>query len=335
MGALRLSSGTIRRVSMPEPVDDAQRVVVNEIWDFLLTNGRWPTFTELDHRLYQNHDLQGDDVLPRLPAGLLHGVQPGAPGRTAESTTIGLTVAGVHATGRGRQELMTFLAVVRYAAELERNYEPSPDQPGGGPLMTSAQVAETLKLPEGTREGLLTRIGPLLRVERWGWSGASGADGPTWDFRVDREVRRFRAVEDLDTYWQLRPKHWESQPPAWGIGARAEEVVPATSPPANPAVAGQDARESVHEALQSVLAAVALAVAGFQLGWGALRTISLIGVTTAAVLAWHRWRTHRRRTHPWLIVLAIVCAISLALFIATFTSVGHAWSSAQPGTYAA
>jgi hypothetical protein len=84
----------------------------------LVRFGRWPTFKELDQVLYRDHDLDAADLLPELPSGLLHGVDTGSVMHIAETTTIGLTAAGVAATGRGQRELDLFLAVVRHAVVL-------------------------------------------------------------------------------------------------------------------------------------------------------------------------------------------------------------------------
>jgi hypothetical protein len=60
-----------------------------------------------------------------------------------------------------------------------------------------------VELPVTGRKELLTRLGLLLAVERWGWRSANSG-GPDWKFEVSREVRRFRGVRDLGQYWSIR-----------------------------------------------------------------------------------------------------------------------------------
>jgi len=79
---------------MPEPVGVTQKVALDAIWDMLSRGGRWPTFKELDQHLYRIHDLDAAHLLPELPPGLLYGVDTGSIMPIAETTTIGLTVAG-------------------------------------------------------------------------------------------------------------------------------------------------------------------------------------------------------------------------------------------------
>lgn len=59
----------------------------------------------------------------------------------AGSTTIRLTVAGVAATGRAEREIGLFLAVVRHAVILQRDYDPPANQPDLQPVLTAADMA--------------------------------------------------------------------------------------------------------------------------------------------------------------------------------------------------
>ncbi|MEU8608083.1 Ltp family lipoprotein [Actinoplanes sp. NPDC048791] len=193
---------------MPEPVDATQRIVLDAIWALLLRAGRWPTFHELDQHLYRLHDLDAARLLPEMPPGLLHGVNSGSSISIAGTTTIGLTAAGAAATGRARRELDLFLAVVRHAAAVQRDYDPPADQPDRQAVLAAADVAMLLGLSLPEDAALLRRLGAILYTERWGWTTFGGRGTEAWTAAVDREVRRFRNVRDLSTYWELRPKHW-------------------------------------------------------------------------------------------------------------------------------
>jgi hypothetical protein len=297
---------------VPE-LTDHDRVVLDEIWDFLLANGRWPNLVELDRRLYQNHDLQGDDVLPQVPIGLLHSMTVPTAERIADPTEIGLTVAGIHATGRGRRELNLFLAVVRHAADVEREYEPPPGQPDGPPSLTSSAVAHYLKLSEATRGDLLSRVGAILRVEPWGWS-ISGVPGPDWTFQIDRNVRQFRGIPNLDAYLKLSTKRIEAA--SAGVDTRIRTSAPS---PANPgrSTPGRGSPVSLIEVLTGVLTPVGVALAALQLGWGLVRAGSLVLIAITAALAVYRWRVHDWWADPWLAVCIVACALSVTGFVVT------------------
>ena len=191
---------------MPEPVDDAQKLALQAIWDLLVRDGRWPTFHELDQRLYREHELDAARLLPQLPPGLLYGVGHGSNIFIAASTTIGLTIAGVAATGRAQREVDLFLAVVRHAVVLERDYDPPADQPDLRPILTAAEVAVLLGLTTPQDVPLLNRLGAILYTERWGCTGFGGIGSDVWQASIGREVRQFRLVDGLDGYWETPSK---------------------------------------------------------------------------------------------------------------------------------
>jgi hypothetical protein len=215
-------------VTMPEPVDATQKLVLDAIWALLLRAGRWPTFQELDRHLDQLHDLDAADLLRDVPPGLLDGVNAGRVVPVGGTTTIGLTAAGVYATGHAQRELDLFLAVVRHAAAVERAYDPPADQPNLQAGLTAADVATVLGLSLPEDAALLTRLSVLLSTERWGWTSFGGLGTEAWTVGVDREVRRFRNVRDIATYWGLRPKHWLPTSPRL---RRLSGRPPATTPP--------------------------------------------------------------------------------------------------------
>jgi hypothetical protein len=198
---------------MPEPAGATQKVALDKIWNLLLRGGRWPIFQELDQHLYWVLDLDAAQLLSELPAGLLDGVNNGSITRISGTTTIGLTAAGAAATGCAQRELDLFLTVVRHAVALERNYDPPADQPELQTVLVSADVATLLNLTLPEDAALLKRLGVILGTEQWGWTSFGGLGTDTWEVRIGREVRRFRQVPDIATYWELRPKYWMPDEP--------------------------------------------------------------------------------------------------------------------------
>ena len=205
-------------MTMPEPADATQKIALDAIWGLLLRGGCWPTFQELDQYLYRIHDLDAAHLLTKLPPGLLYGVDAGSVVPIAGTTTIGLTAAGADATGRAQRELDLFLATVRHAVAVERDYDPPSDRPDLHAGLVSADVATLLGLTLPEDAALLKRLGAILYTERWGWTSFGGLGADTWEVQIGREVRRFGHIPDIASYWELRPKHWLPDEPVPAAG---------------------------------------------------------------------------------------------------------------------
>jgi hypothetical protein len=270
--------------------------VLNEVWYFLNERGRWPTFLELDQRLYRNCDLQIDEVCADIPPDLLHHSDAEDTGAALEFREVALTVAGVQATGRGRRELDIFRRAVVLAAEIQRDYEPSPDHPGMLPILTSASVARRTGTDD---EPMLRRVGALLRVEPWGGTVASGS-AEHWVFAVGRQVRRFRDMTSIPEYLRLRKELVEPD-----AGAASPAGLPA-------------AGRTLVEWLTIVLAAVGTYLAGLQVQWHLTRTGSLVVLLTCSAFSAYSWRRGTDRRIWRHAVLWAAAALSAVFFIWSF-----------------
>ncbi|TCB94453.1 hypothetical protein E0H26_21285 [Micromonospora zingiberis] len=278
--------------AMPKLAEDQQKLV-EEIWYFLVDMDRWPTFAELDRRMYRDHGIaETDAILVRLPAGLVSGYSARSPASLDDATEIFLTVAGICATGSGRRELNLFLAVVRHAAVLEREFLPPEGCPNARPQLTSPAVAQHLNLDAPSGESLLTRIGAILRAEDWGWASAS-ASGGIWTFEVDRRVRQLAGVQGVDDYCRRRVSSSSGLESSTGTQAWNQRSSDLATRPRG-FVSGL-------EVLTVVLTATGVGIAGLQVNWQPVGVISLIAAIMFAVLSWHRWRSRRRATDPILI----------------------------------
>jgi hypothetical protein len=178
-------------------LSEEQRILIDEVWLLLREKGRWPTFAELDRRLYNHCDLQVEGLLHGLPPGLLDGVDMGALPAFVENTQVALTVAGVEATARGRRELTLICAVLRYAVDVEREFEPPPGCLDSKPVLTSNEVASRFDLVE--KADLLDRVGAMLAAEPWGRK-VTPVNGSAWALEINRSVRRFRDVTEIAGY---------------------------------------------------------------------------------------------------------------------------------------
>ncbi len=182
---------------IPEPRDERSASVLNAIYDLFVRFNRWPTFSELDKYLDGKGESEVDEVLTSMPEGLLYGV--GAP--LVPATEIALTAVGLRACHHSGEELDVFLRIVRHAIQLEQEQGVGEPQPS----LIPADIAGAVALPAAGRSELLQRVGLVLQVERWGWSGASkNTDG--WKFEISRDVRRLRGVTSIEDYWyRLHP----------------------------------------------------------------------------------------------------------------------------------
>jgi hypothetical protein len=92
---------------------------------------RWPTFAELDRRLYSLFDIQALDVLREMPPGFLYGVGPNSPVPPSDSQEIGLTVAGAAAIDNAGEILAVFVEFIQMAVAAEKAWQPVAGQRGG------------------------------------------------------------------------------------------------------------------------------------------------------------------------------------------------------------
>jgi len=187
-------------VGVPVPTDDDQRRLLQMTWDVFSGDAKWPTFAEIDRKLYRVFDLDARQVAQSLPAELLYPpMNLPLPG----DQQMRLTIAGAAACQGSEEDQRYFLQIIRYAAEVEKSWTGPPVEETEDAVLTAASVRRDVTLPAAGRDSLLARLGQLLAVEPWGWQVAS-PDSPDWQFTMSRGVRPFRGVADLSHYWAIR-----------------------------------------------------------------------------------------------------------------------------------
>ncbi len=192
-----------------------------------------------------------------------------------DSQEIGLTIAGVKATAPAAPELDMFLRLVRAAVSLERDFEPIAGS-NDAPTLTATSAAVLLGLDSSTSSQTLCRLGAILESERWGWVSASNHASDNWSFGIGSEVRRYRNVTDIDSYWQLRPKHWVSDVPALDVPVELPEPE-----------AKLRSSMSVGE-IVSIAVAVAVPLGATPLGWATVRLLLVLMAALSGVVAWRQ-----------------------------------------------
>ncbi|HCT77022.1 MAG TPA: hypothetical protein DGT23_10615 [Micromonosporaceae bacterium] len=291
-----------------------QRSALGAVWTFLFVHGRWPTFGELDRELYRTLDTEVGEVLPQAPPGMLHGVPHGYTGQHIEdSREIGLTVAAIIELGVGAAELQMFIKLIHVAVDLERSFEPV--LPHDRPVLTAQLAATELGLDPDDPDGMLSRLASILFVEQWGWNSAGEHRGTSWSFQIGPEVRKFRGIQTISDYWDLRPKFWQDNaqvPPQPQPARFAQPVAAAAESPANQIPLAD---------LAQIFIAIAVAVGSFAFGWTGVRTGSCLAGGLAALGLVHA----RRRGFGWssarvLAFLAMITSASALFVIALFKS---------------
>lgn len=179
-------------------------MVLVEVLKLLKSKKRWPKFSELDAAVYGSHNLRtAEDVLRRMPAGLVSGVPKGKR-RIPDGQRISLTLAGVHATGDAADAVHLFLRLVRLAAQRQRVACLADGRATGRRVLLTASHVRQLLGDDRAAKELLPVIHALLTVEPWGWRSAGWSLWKGWTFEIDRSVRDFADVTDAATYWSLR-----------------------------------------------------------------------------------------------------------------------------------
>jgi len=198
---------------LPVPPSGESRELLQAIWAFAVANHKWPTFAQLDSGWDSGHDTDVADVLRDLPEGFVYGFDRRIPAQ--DSTVISLTVAGVAACPDtlARETLEIFLDFLRVATSIQKGWQPPADNPDARPSLTDADyVREATVVPAAGRRDLLQLLFLLLHNETSAWSGLAGPDAEGhWRVTLDRRIRAFRGVTDLNEYWTRRHKPWESR----------------------------------------------------------------------------------------------------------------------------
>ena len=183
-------------------VTGKQRALLCVIYELFVEQSNWPKFHIVDHRADTSLGMDAGDVLETLPHGLAlydRHLQP--------ASDIALTASGLCATGHpgAIADAEAFWALLHFALEVQRSFEPDPDQPDRLPQIESHEVEARVRV----KGQLMTRdVGlrafAVLRAEGV-TSGSSGpSDDGSWSFSVARDFKRYRAVENLAAYISQR-----------------------------------------------------------------------------------------------------------------------------------
>lgn len=195
---------TIAPEGLPRPTGDEGHVLLDMIWAYFAGHRTWPTFDDIDRKLYAA-GLEFEDVVQQLCPALLRGLDPDVT-RTPQGTQqLVLTIVGAANCTSTGPAISTFLAMVRTAATIEPHFRP--ERPGEQPVLKP----QDLKGEPGIDPKLLTKetmfaAAALGMHEPCFGGGGSNAEELEWTLGYGRGIRPFAGVRRLEEYWQIRER---------------------------------------------------------------------------------------------------------------------------------
>lgn len=190
-------------MTLPGPVDDEVRFLLQAVWDQLAAGEHWPAYRAVDRVLHQSRRLDIDALLVRTSEELLAGGRRMGNAPPQDTQQLSLTIAGVASCKGTEQIVEAFLRAVRTAGRLENEVPVGEDEPA----MTADQVIEGAS-DGGTQRAMpaaasmARQLGLLLVTEPW--AGSSSLYEGGWNIRVTRRIRAYADISTLDEYWDLR-----------------------------------------------------------------------------------------------------------------------------------
>jgi hypothetical protein len=181
---------------LPARLSDQQVRLMRVIYAGLRQQGKWPTVYRVDKTL-DNDGLNMEEIAASLPSGLTNVSSRPLNGND-EAT---LTVAGLTYVPEAIDDARVFMQILWLAIKAEQAYGPPTDgSPTEGPLITSEDLQKEL----GLSIEQLERIHKIVRWEPW--CGSGGWSDNRFDFRVTREIRRYRGVQTLHEYAERKAR---------------------------------------------------------------------------------------------------------------------------------
>ena len=173
---------------------DDQRLYLQQIFNRLCQNNRWPTFSELDHWFtYYHPDLDIEEIWKSLPQGLTNYMDLNHPKSQAT-----ITIPAIYQLENNRNTLSIFLTLLKICVE---KYMLSP---ANDVKISSKEIAQTydfiwdIAVFQG---GLLLLAENEARI----WKSFSGPDeSGHWECTLERSIRRFRNITNIEEYLEKR-----------------------------------------------------------------------------------------------------------------------------------
>lgn len=179
-----------------------QRLYLQQIFNWLRQNNRWPTFGELDQWFtYHYPDLDIEEIWKSLPQGLTNHMDLNQPKSQAT-----LTIPAIYLLENNRDALSIFLALIKLCVDAYMSSPADDIKISSERILQDRSFIWDIAVRQG---GLLLRAENEPRI----WKSFTGPDeSGRWECTLDRPVRRFRNITTIEEYLEKR-----NQPPSQAI----------------------------------------------------------------------------------------------------------------------
>ena len=162
------------------------------IYEYFHENATWPTYRYVDKKLFNELGIDAKEVSTSLPNGFANSFR--FDNNFGDQATLSLEAIRVCDGSEG--DLEDFLTAVRFMVELYKQAEED------YPPVTNADLKNQLHMTDD----VIARVGKLLAGESiLSRSSSMSLDGSgTWNYRLDREIRRFGGVTSIEDYLERR-----------------------------------------------------------------------------------------------------------------------------------
>ncbi|MET8221567.1 TIGR02391 family protein [Streptomyces hirsutus] len=187
---------------MPQPAGEEGYVLLGAIWEFFVRSLGWPTFDDLDRRLYAK-GLDYEEVVQQLSPSMLRGLNRFEPWRPPQGgQELSLTLTGAANCADADRVITDFLHMVRTAAEREPHFYPS--KPGEQPTLDPEDMSFRMFNDRPMTPKGMFLAASLAMNEPCFRGGNSNAESLNWSLTCDRTIRPFARVYRLEDYWRIR-----------------------------------------------------------------------------------------------------------------------------------
>jgi hypothetical protein len=171
-----------------------QHLYLQQIFNCLRQNNRWPTFGELDQWFTHYYpDLDIEEIWRSLPQGLTNYMDLDQPNSQAT-----LTIPAIYRLENNRDALSIFLGLIKLCADTYMRSPANDLKISSESLLQDHTFAWDIAVRQG---GLVLRAEEAPRI----WKSFTGPDeSGRWECTLDRQVKRFRNITTIEAYLEKR-----------------------------------------------------------------------------------------------------------------------------------
>ncbi|MEU5943124.1 hypothetical protein ABZ807_29070 [Micromonospora sp. NPDC047548] len=180
---------------------DRAALLIATIWEHFCARQVWPTWAEVDQKLYVG-GTRFEDARIELTPGLVRGIESRGSMLPSPDQRLRLTIGGIADCATGGDHVRTFMLLVQYAVMLERGWDYTS---GEQPWFSFEAAQRSVAVHPGSHgQTVLRQVLSVVDLEPW--CGGYGGDGDDRRFLVTRSVREFAGAKSMLAYWQVRDR---------------------------------------------------------------------------------------------------------------------------------